>query len=168
MKQQALAFLALLVALISGQYSCDNPCYGNMCCSIPSDNTYVLTTFCDSSTACGPGCSDYTYFAADSQRFGCGKNLTICAAGTTNCVGAIVIDAGPNISVEEKAGMAIIDASAQVCSDLFGMSSCGWSDGKEIVAYLGNPPKMGPFVATPEQMRRLVFQHQQAFSQKLH
>ncbi len=45
-----------------------------------------------------------------------------------------MIDAGPNISVEEEAGMPIIDASEAVCQYLFSESSCGWSDHYNVTA----------------------------------
>ena len=50
------------------------------------NNMYYLTDFCDQQTACGIPCSARKWFAADSQRFGCKHNLTICRSN--NCVHA--------------------------------------------------------------------------------
>jgi len=161
-----LAVVLALICLTKSQYSCDNPCYGNMCCSIPDDNLYILTSFCDQQTACGVPCSALTYFSADSQRFGCGQNLTICLPGSSTCVGVQVIDAGPNIRVEQNANSPVIDASSQVCQDLFSQSSCGWSDGEQVSAIMANPPKMGLFTATPEEMARMILEHRSRVAKK--
>eukprot|EP01125_Pyxidicula_operculata_P011291 TRINITY_DN3697_c0_g1_i1.p1 TRINITY_DN3697_c0_g1~~TRINITY_DN3697_c0_g1_i1.p1 ORF type:complete len:182 (-),score=29.37 TRINITY_DN3697_c0_g1_i1:16-519(-) len=155
-KETAVVLILCIVSVTS--YSCAKPCYSNMCCSIPSDNLYYLTSFCDESTACGIGCSEVTYFAADSQRFGCRKNLTICSeSDRTNCVKVLIIDAGPNISVEREADRAIIDASSAVCQQLFGDSSCGWSDYRSIVATLSleDDRPYGPFTATLEEVSQM-------------
>jgi hypothetical protein len=46
-----------------------------MCCNIPSDGNYFLTSFCagypHSQTSCGSYCDQYRYFTADRQRYGC-------------------------------------------------------------------------------------------------
>lgn len=95
--------------------------------NIPSNGAYYLTDFCDSETACGPSCGNCNwYYAADSQRFGCGSTINCCAG--SKCVNLQVIDAGPSCSVEDKAGRAVIDASPLTCKALAGWSSCGWSD----------------------------------------
>jgi len=142
-----------------GGYNCQ-ACDGDMCCNIPSNNEYFLTSFCDGyphdETACGLYCDSMKYFSADSQRFGCGGvNLNICNQGG-QCVTVQVIDAGPGSSVEEKAQMPIIDASPQVCMDLFNSNSCGWSDGNKITAVLTSRKQLGPFKVTPEEMKALV------------
>jgi len=124
-----------------------------MCCSSPSNNLYYLTSFCDGTTACGPTCSSRTWFAAGSQRYKCGTHLVICKEGTTKCVNVEVIDAGPGISVERSANRAIVDASVAVCRELFGSSSCGWSDKHSIqavVAQTSHP--VGPFTATSQEL----------------
>ncbi|GAM22692.1 hypothetical protein SAMD00019534_058670, partial [Acytostelium subglobosum LB1] len=225
MRSHLLLMLALFVS-VALSYDCADPCYGNMCCSIPSNNQYYLTSFCDESTACGPGCSSTTYFSADSQRFGCGVYLTICAtggggtsgssssssgtsgssgtsssgsssggsssggssgsssggssgtsssggsgssSGTANeedfgnafygtCVKVVTIDAGPNIEVEQEAGMPIIDASPQTCQDLFGSDSCGWSDHDPISAVqsLDDGRPLGKFNVTFNEYQKII------------
>lgn len=164
----ALVLLAWMSPLlVAAQYNCSDPCYGDMCCSVPADNSYYLTTFCDQSTACGTPCSALTYFTADSQRFGCSKMLTICAQGSGTCVQAKVIDAGPNIDVEQEAGMPVIDASAAVCQDLFGSSSCGWSDRRAITAYVSTGDEFdwdgSARVLTPHERRLLQRSHERWF-----
>jgi len=163
-----LALLLLGTLPASGYYSCAQPC-SNMCCSVPSDSTYVLTTFCDSSTACGPSCYDVTWFSADSQRFGCNANLSVCSG--SNCVTVQVIDAGPAAWVEKDAGMAVLDASANVCQQLFGSSSCGWSDGNQVVVTMGDPAvprEPGPFQASEEDLLRMHKYHQKWLASQGH
>jgi len=143
-------------------YTCDNPCFGNMCCSIPDDGLYYLTDFCDQQTACNIPCSSLTWFAADSQRFGCRKTLSICREGSTTCVNTEVIDAGPNIAVERESGRPIIDASSSVCKALFGVSSCGWSDHfgiSALVSVTAAKYPMGPFNVTESEMQQMILEH---------
>eukprot|EP01132_Coremiostelium_polycephalum_P003942 gene3942-4924_t len=154
-------FALLLIAGIAAGYSCDRQCYGNMCCSTAPGNSYYLTSFCDSEVACGSAPSCSSYFTADSQRFGCGKYLNICSGN--GCVKAKVVDAGPNIWVEQKAGRAIIDASPPVCRDLFGSSSCGWSDRYSITAVVASSldsRPLGPFNATDSELVQMVLDHE--------
>jgi len=153
-----LLFLSLAV---TQNWQCQNVCYNIECCDIPTNELYLLTTFCDQETACGPSCSSLTYFSADSQRFGCGNSLTICIPNTTNCVGVKVIDSGPNVQVENTAGSPIIDASAQVCQDLFNSNECGYSDGNVIQAFVSTfPIPIGPFTMTPELMVKIKAGHE--------
>jgi len=161
MQSITLLLLSLVVAL-NAQWQCQNVCNQIECCDIPSNNQYYLTTFCDSTTACGPVCSDLTYFSADSQRFGCGANLTVCSVNSGTCVGGvIVIDSGPNVSVENEAQMPIIDGSAQICQDLFNSGSCGWSDSNSITAVLAiSPTPVGLFKVTPEEMQKMIDEHE--------
>jgi hypothetical protein len=154
----AVLVVFAVVSSVQGQcQECSSP-YGGMCCEIPSDNTYYLTTFCDGyphdQTSCGNYCDSSQYFTADCQRFGCDGNLNICAGGT--CDTAQVIDAGPADWVENDAGMPIIDASPQICQDLFGSSSCGWSDQKTITASPTLRTKLGPFNVTAEELKQII------------
>ncbi|KYQ92788.1 lysozyme [Tieghemostelium lacteum] len=160
----ALAVLSLSVALVSAGYSCAKPCYGNMCCSIPSDNSYYLTDFCGSTSACGPipSCTGGQYFTADSQRFGCGKYLNVCRG--SKCIKSAVIDAGPAMWVEQDAGRAIIDGSPQLCKELFGVNSCGWSDHFSITALVAGADDLrpvGPFNVTEADMIQLTKIHEE-------
>ncbi|GAM20909.1 hypothetical protein SAMD00019534_040840 [Acytostelium subglobosum LB1] len=148
--------IALLVSLLAtatyAGFTCAKPCYGNMCCSIPSNNEYYLTDFCGTTSACGPTpyCSGTHYFTADSQRFGCGKYLNLCTA-SKKCIKAQIVDAGPAIWVEQDAGRAIIDASPSICKLLFNANSCGWSDHFSITAVLTSATDtrpLGPFNVT--------------------
>ena len=98
-----------------------------MCKNIPADNVYYLTSFCDAVTACGPSCGNcQSYYAADSQRFGCNAILNCCRSGS--CLNLKVIDAGPACKYETQSGKPIIDASYSACQHWTGSTSCGWSD----------------------------------------
>eukprot|EP01132_Coremiostelium_polycephalum_P005960 gene5960-7423_t len=153
-----LVFVVLVGTALAG-YSCPKPCYGNMCCSIAPGNSYYLTDFCGSQSACGPipSCSGSQYFTADSQRFGCGKYLNVCRG--SKCIKARVIDAGPAMWVEQNAGRAIIDASPTMCKELFGANSCGWSDHFAITAVVASAldtRPLGPFNVTSEEYDQLI------------
>ncbi len=67
-------FVTLFLIVISYTTGCvSGTCKNGMCSDIPSDNRYYLTSFCDSSVACGSfsgNCNEY--YAADYARFGCG------------------------------------------------------------------------------------------------
>jgi hypothetical protein len=106
-------------------------CHGTASTSIPSNGLYDLTTFGgpgDSQpVACGGSTEDGTWwYAASSQRFGCGARLRIEANG--KCVVAQVADYGPDACVERAAGRPIIDASPLVSRALFNEGELGWSD----------------------------------------
>lgn len=142
-----------------------------MCCNIPSDHKYYLTDFCagypHSQTSCGEYCDQFKYFTADRQRFGCNGFLNVCRG--SNCVKAKVIDAGPANWVENDAGGPIIDASPAVCSDLFHVGGCGWSDHFQITAVPtaeddGRP--LGPFTVTEEEYRELIAKGEELLRQR--
>jgi hypothetical protein len=110
-------------------------CHGKASSTIPSDGDYDLTTFGgpgdSQSVACGGSTNDGSWwYAASSQRFGCGAKLQIEANG--KCVVAQVADYGPDVCVENAAGRPIIDASPLVSKALFNSSELGWSDHAEI------------------------------------
>jgi hypothetical protein len=110
--------------------TCD-PCasFDYLCCNIPANDMYYLTSFDGGeSMACGGYADGVSYYATSWVRFGCGAKLAITNPANGLCVVVAVKDAGPADWVEEAAGGPIIDASTRVCRDLFGSSSCGWSD----------------------------------------
>ena len=99
----------------------------NMCTNIPADNNFYLTSFCDSSVACGAfsgNCNEY--YSADYSRFGCNSVISCCQG--SDCLNLKVIDGGPSCDVENKAGKPVIDASYSTCKHFTGSTSCGWSD----------------------------------------
>lgn len=105
-------------------------CHGHASTSIPGDDRYVMTTFGGGSDtqrmSCG-GTADGTWFyAASRQRYGCGARVQI--TGNGKCVVAETDDYGPDVCVENAAGMPIIDASPAVSRALFGTSGLGYSD----------------------------------------
>eukprot|EP01038_Epipyxis_sp_PR26KG_P004943 gene4943-6916_t len=102
-------------------------CKNGMCSDIPSNNQYYLTSFCDSSVACGSfsgNCNEY--YCADYSRFGCGSIVSCCRG--SDCLNLKVIDGGPGCSVEDSAKKQIVDASYSTCKHFTGSTSCGWSD----------------------------------------
>ncbi|EFA85801.1 hypothetical protein PPL_01032 [Heterostelium album PN500] len=172
MYKQALFFFIVAIVLSTAHagFTCAKPCYGNMCCSIPSNNQYYLTDFCGSQSACGPipSCTAGQYFTADSQRFGCGKYLNVCRNSNKHCIKAQIIDAGPAMWVEQDAGIAIIDGSPQLCKELFGVNSCGWSDRFSISALLTSADDtrpLGPFNVTDHEFEQMIITHNIALEQ---
>ncbi len=94
---------------------------------MPSDNKYVLTSFCDASVACGYFSGNcYEYYAAGYKRFGCGSIISCCQG--SNCVNLKVIDGGPDCYIEDYARKQVVDASFSTCKHFTGGTSCGWSD----------------------------------------
>eukprot|EP01012_Entosiphon_sulcatum_P053714 TRINITY_DN7396_c0_g1_i1.p1 TRINITY_DN7396_c0_g1~~TRINITY_DN7396_c0_g1_i1.p1 ORF type:complete len:183 (-),score=21.24 TRINITY_DN7396_c0_g1_i1:56-604(-) len=174
------ATLFVIAILVGAAFSC-SPCDGCCCCDIPANHQYYLTSFCEStdheSLACGGTCDTYRgqYFTADRQRFGCGKTLTIChppnatatdgtVKGDYACLRATVRDAGPGQSVEQRANHPIIDASVNVCQQLAGQSSCGWSDRVLISAVLtfendGGYPNDRVFYLSPAEYQAMMIRN---------
>jgi hypothetical protein len=106
-----------------------------LCCNVPDNNMYFLTSFDGGeSMACGGNADGRSYYATSWVRWHCGAKLQIRNPATNECVVVEVKDAGPADWVEENAGGPVIDASTQVCRDLFGSESCGWSDQLTIEA----------------------------------
>ncbi len=77
---------------------------------------------------------------AHMGRFPCGTKVLVANPTTgASCV-AVVADMGPNSRiVEQRANGAVIDASPLVIQHLFGRSSYGWEDRKEVIAYAVDP-----------------------------
>jgi hypothetical protein len=134
----AAAALGVAVAMQAPRASAQcEPCaeYDYLCCNIPADNLYVLTSFTGGeSMACGGNATGDWYYSTSWVRWYCDAKLRITNPETGDCAVVLVADAGPASWVEDSAGMPIIDASPLVCEGLFGTSSCGWSDGFVIEA----------------------------------
>lgn len=123
--------------LVVGGY----PCTGVAGSSQSPDGTYYLTTFGGGSDtqhlAClpnGPIADGTWYYMADNSRFGCGSKVKITNPANGRAVIAQVADYGPDRCVEAAAGREIIDASPLVSQYLFGTSSSGYSQHREVVA----------------------------------
>jgi hypothetical protein len=105
-------------------------CHGQASTSIPATGKYVLTTFGGpgdhQSMSCGGFADGTTWYAASRQRYGCGSKLKIEANG--KCAVVTALDYGPDVCVENAAGMPIMDVSPKVSSLLFGEAGAGWSD----------------------------------------
>ena len=99
-----------------------------LCCDLPADNLFYLTSFSGEGMACGGYADGTWYYSTSWVRWYCDAKLAITNPDTGECVVVQVADAGPAAWVEETAGMPIVDASPVVCEDLFSTSSCGWSD----------------------------------------
>jgi hypothetical protein len=106
-------------------------CNGQASSTISPSGSYYLTSFGGpgdgQSLACGGNSDDGNwYYAASSQRYGCGTHVQVTANG--NCVVAETEDYGPDVCVEAAAGGPILDASPLLAMALFGESELGWSD----------------------------------------
>ncbi len=119
---------------------------------IPPDNRYYVTTFGGPGDGqdmwiCGHKKTDNGSwpYAAGYARFGCTKIKVIAPATGKSCI-AEVADCGPNRCVEEAACFCncqghhpILDVSPFITKHLFGISSSGWSEKREVVAYPVDP-----------------------------
>ncbi len=130
---------AIESALTVGGYYC--PQTGDTAVStIPANNEYYLTSFEGGTMACGGQADGVSLYVADKQRFGCGASLRVTNPMNGKSCVASVDDYGPNVCVEEAAGMPIIDASPAIAEFLFGSGSAGWSDRLRIVATVTSDP----------------------------
>jgi hypothetical protein len=105
-------------------------CKGKASAAIPDDGRYVITTFGGPGDhqpmSCGGYADGTTWYAASRQRYGCGAKVKVEANG--KCVVVATLDYGPDVCVENAAGMPIIDVSPLVSKKLFGESGAGYSD----------------------------------------
>ena len=105
-------------------------CRGKASASIPANGKYVITTFGGpgdhQSMSCGGYADGSGWYAASRQRYGCGAKLAVRANG--KCVVVEAQDYGPDVCVENAAGMPILDVSPKVSRALFDLSGAGWSD----------------------------------------
>lgn len=123
-------------------------CHGKASSTVPSSGEYELTSFGGPGESGIMSCGSYTrngswYYAASRQRYGCGAHIQIEANG--KCVVAQTDDYGPDVCVENAAGLPIIDASPLVSEHLFGTKSAGWSDHYRItVTEVDKSTPLGP------------------------
>ncbi len=100
--------------------------------TIPSDNTYYITTFGGGSDAQPMACAGRAdgrgLYIADSWRFGCGARVKLTNPSNGRWCVTTVADVGPNICVERAARKPIIDASPAITRELYNIGSAGWSD----------------------------------------
>jgi len=105
-------------------------CHGQAASSIPTNGKYYLTTFGGpgdhQSMSCGGFADGSTWYAASRQRYGCGAHLKVEANG--KCVVVEALDYGPDVCVENAAGLPILDVSPKVSKALFNAAGAGWSD----------------------------------------
>jgi hypothetical protein len=134
---------------IASQHEELTGCHGQASSKIPASGDYYLTTFGYSSSDDGQmSCGQWTnggswYYAASRQRYGCGARVQIEANG--NCVIAETDDYGPDVCVEEAAGVPVMDVSPLVAKHLFGVSSAGWSDSLPVhVSVVSSSTPLGP------------------------
>jgi hypothetical protein len=129
-------------------------CHGKASTTIPSDDSYYLTSFGGSGESGVMSCGEYTksgswYYMASRQRFGCGAHVMLQANG--KCVVAEADDYGPDVCVENAAGKAIIDASPLVAEKLYNEKSAGWSDRLEVTAtVVDDSTPLGPCAAAAQ------------------
>jgi hypothetical protein len=127
-------------------------CHGHASATIPADGRYVITTFGgpgdNQPMSCGGQADGTWYYAASRQRYGCGSHVEI--RGNGKCVVAQTDDYGPDVCVEDAAGLPIIDVSPQVARTLFGTSGFGYSDHQTVtVTEVADTTPLGPCDATP-------------------
>jgi hypothetical protein len=122
---------------------------------VPEDQRYDVTTFGgpgdEQPVACsGAPMADGTwYYAANRQRFSCGQRVRLVEPDRSSCVIVEVADVGPNACVEEAGGRPIWDVSPLAAMHLFGVSSVGYSEHREVVgAPVGSDNTLGPCDAT--------------------
>jgi len=121
-----------------------------LCCDIPADGEFYLTSFEGEGMACGGYADGQWYYATSWVRWYCGAKLQITNPANGACAVVEVADAGPAAWVEDSAGKPIVDASTAVCLDLFGSSSCGWSDHRLIeVVQVDDDTPTGPEGCAP-------------------
>ena len=97
--------------------------------------------------SCGGYANGTTWYAASRQRYGCGSRIKLTANG--KCAVLQTDDYGPDVCVENAAGMPIIDVSPLASKHLFGMSGAGWSDRKVVtVEEVPTSTPLGPCSAT--------------------
>ncbi|MFH1532389.1 MAG: carboxypeptidase-like regulatory domain-containing protein [Pseudomonadota bacterium] len=115
---------------------------------IPADDTYYVTTFGGPGDGqdmwiCGyKSTANGTWaYMAGYERFGCGKVLIKHPSQNKYCV-AEVADCGPNKCVEQAActcgcggHVPIVDVSPFITNHLFGITSSGWSEKREVLAW---------------------------------
>jgi hypothetical protein len=111
-------------------------CHGKASSSIPTDGRYVMTTFGGGgdtqAMSCGGTADGVGWYAASRQRFGCGAKLQVEANGS--CVVVAAEDYGPDVCVENAAGMPVLDLSPRAAKALYGVSGAGWSDHLVVTA----------------------------------
>jgi hypothetical protein len=127
-------------------------CHGHASSSIPADGRYVITTFGEPGDEQPMSCGGYAdgsgWYAASRQRYGCGSRVEI--RGNGKCVVAQTDDYGPDVCVENAAGLPIIDVSPRVTRELFGMSGAGWSDHIVVtVSEVADTTPLGPCGSAP-------------------
>ncbi len=110
---------------------CDD--FDFLCCDVPADGRFYLTSFSGEGMACGGQADGTWYYTTSWVRWHCGARLEVRNPDNDACVVVEVADAGPADWVEENAGGPILDASPLVCRNLFGPNSCCWSDHFEVV-----------------------------------
>lgn len=127
-------------------------CRGKASTSIPANGKYVITTFGGpgdhQSMSCGGYADGTGWYAASRQRYGCGARLQVTANG--KCAVVEAQDYGPDVCVENAAGMPILDVSPKVSRLLFDEAGAGWSDHLVItVEEVSASTPLGPCTAAP-------------------
>ncbi len=127
-------------------------CRGKASTSIPANGKYTITTFGGpgdhQSMSCGGYADGTGWYAASRQRYGCGAHLQVTANG--KCAVVEAQDYGPDVCVENAAGMPILDVSPKVSRLLFDEAGAGWSDHMVItVEEVSASTPLGPCTAAP-------------------
>lgn len=128
-------------------------CRGKASTSIPANGRYIITTFGGPGDhqpmSCGGYADGTTWYAASRQRYGCGARLRVTANG--KCVVVEALDYGPDVCVENAAGMPILDVSPKVSRLLFDEAGAGYSDRLMIdVQEVAASTPLGPCTSAPD------------------
>lgn len=93
----------------------------------------------------GPDCERATnYYVADADRFGCFARLRITNPKNGKSVVAVVLDRGPNCTVEKKVKTWVLDASTPVALHLFGEPMGVVDEAKVVVVPVDASTPLGP------------------------
>ncbi|MBW2463819.1 MAG: hypothetical protein JRH11_19370 [Deltaproteobacteria bacterium] len=117
---------------------------------LPVTQDYDITTFGgpgdEQPVSCASPDADGTwYYAANAQRFTCGKRIRVVDTARSRCVIVEVADIGPNACVEEAGAMPIFDVSPLASQALFDVDSVGWSEHRAVYAApVDNDNALGP------------------------
>lgn len=105
---------------------------------VPMDQRYELVTFGGDGSAlsCGGTADAAGFYVAGAQRFACGQRLRVVDAARTACAIVEARTNGPHACLEEAAQMPILAAGPAVAQQIFGTTSVGASEHREVLAAL--------------------------------
>ena len=98
---------------------------------------------------------DLVWFAAGERRYGCGARLRVTNPKTSKAVVVVVVDRGPNCSIEKKVSYWVTDLSYPTTQYLFGGSKSADEEAEVQIAVVPATTPLGPVVVTePEPQKQ--------------